>query len=89
MVSKPGFSLGTNLKVNLDDDDTKVSKTDKPDIKPNKGDKPVIKPNKEYKQDVKPNIKFEQDTNDITYEEEKVALVLGSTAIFTVLWMFK
>ena len=77
MVSKPGFSLGTNLKVNLDDDDTKVSKPDKP----------VIKPNKEHKQDVKPNIKFEQDT--ITYEEEKVALVLGSTAIFTVWWMFK
>ena len=96
MVSKPGFSLGTNLKVNLDDDDTKVSKTDKPDIKPNKGDKqdvkPVIKPNKEHKQDVKPNIKFEQDVkkpDTITYEEEKVALVLGTTAVFTVWWMFK
>ena len=91
MVSKPGFSLGTNLKVNLDDDDTKVSKTDKPDIKPNKGDKqdvkPVIKPNKEHKQDVKPYIKFEQDT--ITYEEEKAALVLGTTAVFTVWWMLK
>ena len=104
MVSKPGFSLGTNLKVNLDDDDTKVAKTDKldvkhkPDIKPNKGDKqdvkPVIEPNKEHKQDVKPNIKFEQDvkkpdTNEITYEEEKVALVLGITSVFTVWWMFK
>ena len=103
MVSKPGFNLGTNLKINLDDDDTKVVKTDKldvkhkPDIKPNKGDKPVIEPNKEHKQDVKPNrpdIKFEQDvkkpdTNEITYEEEKVALVLGTTAVFTVWWMFK
>ena len=98
LVSKPGFSLGTNLKVNLDDDDTKVSKTDKPDIKPNKGDKqdvkPVIEPNKEHKQDVKPNIKFEQDvkkpdTNEITYEDEKIALVLGTTALFTVWWMFK
>ena len=89
MVSKPGFSLGTNLKVNLDDDDTKVSKTDNPDIKPNKGDKQDVKPNKEHKQDVKPNIKFEQDTNEITYEEEKVALVLGTTAVFTVWWMFK
>ena len=87
MVSKPGFSLGTNIKVNLDDDDTKVSKTDKPDIKPNKGDKQDVKP--VIKQDVKPNIKFEQDTNEITYEEEKVALVLGTTAVFTVLWMFK
>ena len=107
MVSKPGFNLGTNLKINLDGDDTKVL-----DVKPNKGDKqdvkpvikpnkehkqdvkPVIKPNKEHKQDVKPNIKFEQDvkkpdTNKITYEEEKVALILGATAVFTVLWMFK
>ena len=69
LISSPNFNIGTNLKVNLDDDDTKVAKTDKldvkhkvkdkPDIKPNKGDKqdvkPVIKPNKEHKQDVKPN----------------------------------
>ena len=50
--------------------------------------KPNIKPNKEHKQDVKPNIKFDresnQDTNEITYEEEKVGLVLGTTAVFTV-----
>ena len=56
--------------------------------------KPNTKPNKEHKQDVKPNIKFEQDvkkpdTNEITYEEEKVALVMGTTAVFTVWWMFK
>ena len=55
--------------------------------------KPNIKPNKEHKQDVKPNIKFDReskpDTNKITYEEEKVALILGTTAVFTVLWMFK
>ena len=109
MVSKPGFNLGTNLKINLDGDDTKVAKTDKldvkhkPDIKPNKGDKqdvkPVIKPNKEHKQDVKPNrpdikqnieiLRSKPDTNKITYEEEKVALILGTTAVFTVLWMFK
>ena len=60
----------------------------KPDVKQKK------EPNKEHKQDVKPNIKFEQDvkkpdTNEITYEEEKVALVLGTTAVFTVWWMFK
>ena len=104
LVSSPSFNTGFNLKVNLDDDDTKVAKTDKLDVehkvkdKPNKGDKqdvkPVIKPNKEHKQDVKPNIKFEQvvkkpDTNEITYEDEKIALVLGTTAVFTVLWMFK
>ena len=100
MVSKPGFNLGTNLKINLDDE------KDKPDVKP-KGEgivkpkpdvkqkkEPNTKPNKEHKQDVKPNIKFEQDvkkpdTNEITYEEEKVALVLGTTAVFTVWWMFK
>ena len=108
LISSPSFKIGTNLKINLDGDDTKVAKTDKldvkhkvkykPDIKPNKGDKqdvkPVIKPNKEHKQDVKPNrpdIKqnIETDTNKITYEEEKVALILGTTAVFTVLWMFK
>ena len=103
MVSKPGFNLGTNLKINLDDDDTKVAKTDKPEINPNKGDKqdvkPVIKPNKEHKKDVKPNrpdikqnieiSRSKPDMNEITYEEEKVALVLGTTAVFTVLWMFK
>ena len=102
LISSPSFNIGTNLKVNLDDDDTKVAKTDKldvkPDIKPNKGDKqdvkPIIKPNKEHKQDVKPNrpdIKqnIETDTNKITYEEEKAALMLGITSVFTVWWMFK
>ena len=109
LISSPSFKIGTNVKINLDDDDTKVAKTDKldvkhkPDIKPNKGDKqdvkPVIKPNKEHKQDVKPNrpdikqnieiSRSKPDTNKITYEEEKVALILGTTAVFTVLWMFK
>ena len=55
--------------------------------------KPYIEPNKEHKQDVKPNIEFDKeskpDANKITYEEEKVALVLGTTSIFTVWWMFK
>ena len=70
-----------------------------PDVKP----EVITKPNKEHKQDVKPNIKFDQDVkkpdlfvekrsklNDkITYEEEKVALILGITSVFTVWWMFK
>ena len=69
-----------------------------PDVKPKVKTKPNIEPNKEHKQDVKPNIKFdresnqdvkEPDTNKITYEEENVALILGTTAIFTVWWMFK
>ena len=68
-----------------------------PDGKPEVITKPNIKPNKEHKQDVKPDIKFDResnqdvkkpDTNEITYEEEKVALVLGITSIFTVWWMF-
>ena len=94
LISSPSFKIGTNVKINLDDDDTKVAKTDKLDVKHKVKDKPDIKPNKEHKQDVKPNIKFEQDvkkpdTNEITYEEEKVALVLGTTAVFTVWLMFK
>ena len=69
-----------------------------PDVKPKVITKPDAKSNKEHKQDVKPNIKFdresnqdvkEHDTNKITYEQEKVALILGTTAVFTVWWMFK
>ena len=105
LISSPSFKIGTNVKINLDDDDTKdkLDVKHKPDIKPNKGDKqdvkPVIKPNKEHKQDVKPNrpdikqnieiSRSKPDTNKITYEEEKTALILGTTAVFTVLWMFK
>ena len=52
-----------------------------------------IEPNEKHKQDVKPNInsnkELKHDTNKITYEEEKVALILGTTAVFTVWWMFK
>ena len=96
LISSPSLNIGTNLKVNLDDDDTKVAKTDKldvkPDIKPNKGDKQDVKP--VIKQDVKPNrpdikqnieiSRSKPDTNKITYEEEKAALILVTTAVFTV-----
>ena len=67
-----------------------------PDVKQKK--EPDVKSNKEHKQDVKPNIELKHDvnmirtkpdTNKITYEEEKVALILGTTAVFTVWWMFK
>ena len=34
-------------------------------------------------------IRTKSDANKITYEEEKVALILGTTAVFTVWWMFK
>ena len=103
LISSPSFKIGTNVKVNLlssenrrlnDDVKSKEVKTE-----PKVITKPVIKPNKEHKQDVKPNrpdikqnieiSRSKPDTNKITYEEEKVALVLGTTAVFTVWWMFK
>ena len=94
LISSPSFKIGTNVKINLDDDDTKVAKTDKLDVKHKVKDKPDIKPNKEHKQDVKPNrsdikqnieiSRSKPDTNKITYEEEKAALILGITAVFTV-----
>ena len=64
-----------------------------PDVKPKVKTKPNIEPNKKHEQDVKPNIEFhgesKPDTSKITYEEEKVALILGITSIFTVWWIFK
>ena len=89
LISSPSFKIGTNLKINLDvkSKEVKMVKTE-PDVKPNKKHKqdvkPNIKSNKELKNDVK-----KPDTNKITYEEEKVALILGTTAVFTVWWMFK
>ena len=104
LISSPSFKIGTNLKINLDGEQTKLK--DKPDVK-SKGEgivktKPDIKqkeePDVKSNIEVKPNIKLKHDvkvirtrphTNKITYEEEKVALVLGTTAVFTVWWMFK
>ena len=91
MIASPGFKIGTNVKINLD------GEKDIPNVKSKKVEivktKPNIESNKERKQDVKPNIEFNKeskpDINKITYEEEKVALVLGITSIFTVLWIFK
>ena len=90
-----------NRKLNDDCEQAKLK--DKPDVEPNKEQKqdvkPVIKPNKEHKQDVKPNrpdikqnieiLRSKPDTNKITYEEEKAALILGMTAVFTVWSMLK
>ena len=99
LVLRTSFKIGTNLKISLDvkSKEVEMVKTE-PDVKPKVKTKPSIEPNKKHKQDVKPNIKFDReskqdvkkpDTNKITYEEEKVALVLGMTTIFTVWWMFK
>ena len=106
LVSRTGFKIGTNLKINLDGEKDKPDVKSKevemvktePDVKLKVKTKPNIEPNKERKQDVKPNIELKHDvkmirtkpdTNKITYEEEKVALILGTTAVFTVWWMFK
>ena len=79
-------------------DNRRLMVKSEPDVKPKVITKPNIEPNEKRKQDVKPNIKFDResnqdvkkpDTNKITYEEEKVALILGTTAVFTVWWMFK
>ena len=99
LISSPSFKIETNLKINLNvkSKGVEMVKTE-PDLKPKMKTKPNMEPNKEHKQDVKPNIKFkresnqdvkEPDTNKVTYEEEKVALILGITSIFTVWWMFK
>ena len=45
LISSPRFKIGTNLKINLNDE------KDKPDVKPKK--EPDIKSNKEQKQDIK------------------------------------
>ena len=96
LISSPSFKIGTNAKINID------GEKDKPDVKSKEVEmvktEPDVKPNKKHKQDAKPNIKFDReskqdvkkpDMNKITYEEEKVALMLGTTAVFTVWWMFK
>ena len=100
LISSPSFKIGTNVKINLYGEQVKLK--DKPDVK-SKGEgivktKPDVKSNKEHKQDVKPDIELKHDvkiirtkpdTNNITYEEEKVALILRTIAVFTVWWMFK
>ena len=102
LIASPSFKIGTNLKISLDEEkgkpDVKSNKKQKQDIKPNTGFnkeyKQDIKPNtgsnREHKQDTKPDIEFKRDVKKdmITYEEEKVALILGTTAVFTVWWMF-
>ena len=109
LIASPSFKIGTNLKIKLNGEQTKLKDEpevkskevdnwrlmvkSEPDVKPKVITKPNVEPNKEHKQDVKPNIKFDResklDTNKITYEEEKVALILGITSIFTVWWIFK
>ena len=89
LISSPSFKIGTNVKINLDVKYKEVKTEPKVITKPNKEHKQDVKPNRP---DIKQNIEISRskpDTNKITYEEEKVALILGTTAVFTVLWMFK
>ena len=96
LISSLSFKIGTNLKINLDGEKDKPDVKSKevemvkiePDVKPKVITKPNIKSDKELKHDVK-IIRTKPDTNKVTYEEEKVALILGTTAVFTVWWMFK
>ena len=98
LISSPSFKIGTNLKINLLSSENQRLNVDVKSKEVKTEPKVITKPNKEHKQDVKPNIKFDResnqdvkkpDTNEITYEGEKVALILGTTAVFTVWWMFK
>ena len=93
LISSPSFKIGTNVKVNLD---VKPKVKTKPDVEPNKEHKQDVKPNikfdRESNQDVKKpdTITIEPSIIKLNnYEEEKVALILGTTAVFTVWWMFK
>ena len=87
LISSPSFKIGTNLKINLD------GERDKPDVKSKEIKMVKNEPDVKLKVKTKPNIEFDKeskpDTHKITYEEEKMALVLGITTTFTLLWMFK
>ena len=99
LISSPSFKIGTNVKVNIDVKSKEVKTEPKVITKPNKEHKQDVKPNIKFDQDVKkPDLLNSQfnyvekrsKLNDkITYEEEKVALILGITSVFTVWWMFK
>ena len=124
LIASPSFQIGTNVKINLNGEQTKLKDEpevkskevdnrrlmvkSEPDLKPKVKTKPNIEPNEKHEQDVKPNIEFHGESepdllssqfnyiekrlklNDkIAYEEEKVALILGTTAVFTVWWIFK
>ena len=100
---KIGTNLKINLDVKSKEvemvktePDVKPKVITKPDVK--QKEEPDVKSNEGHKQDAKHNIKLKHDikmirtkpdVNKITYEEERVALILGTTTVFTVWWMFK
>ena len=86
---KPKVETKHNIKPNR-----KHRKDVKPNIEFDKEHEPITDSNREHKSNIefykedKQDVK-RPDTNKITDEEEKVALILGTTAAFTVWWMFK
>ena len=100
LISSPSFNIRTNFEVNLNegkdrpDVKSKEAEMVKTELENKLKGKEIVKtkPNiefkKEDKQDVK-MIKTKPGKDKITCEEEKVALVLGITAVFTVWWTFK
>ena len=87
---KPNKEQKQEIKLNTGFNKERKQDT-KPEIKLNKD----VKPNIEFKQvfkkpDLLSSTEGRSKLNDkITYEEEKVALVLGIASIFTVWWMLK
>ena len=78
--------LCINLKLRNSD---KHIEMDKSDIKSKKEEIIKTKPDIKSSKDIK-MIRTRPDMNDeITYEEEKAALILGITSIFAGWWMFK
>ena len=75
LISSPIFKIGTNLKINLNGEQSKLK--DKPDVKSKEvemvktepdvkqKEEPDVKSNKEHKQDVKPNIELKHDVKMI------------------------
>ena len=99
-MSSDNQSLNVDVKSKELDNQRLMVKTEPKVItKPNKEHKQDVKPNIKFEQDVKkPDLlssrfnyveKRSKLNDKITYEEEKVALILGTTAVFTVWWMFK
>ena len=61
MVSKPGFNLGTNLKINLDGEQAKLK--DKPDVKSKEVEMVKSEPDVKPKVTTKPIIESDKNTN--------------------------
>ena len=87
VITKPNIKPNEKRKQDVKPN-TEFDKEHKPITDSNREHKSNTEFDKEHKQNVK-MIRTKPDTNRITYEEEKVALILGTTAVFTVLWMFK